>query len=51
MRSSDFQTDVCRTKKYGEQYLSQYLIGSEWRKIAKEKCLLEKTLGKRHKEI
>lgn len=23
MRSSDFQTDVCRTKKYGEQYLIQ----------------------------
>lgn len=28
MRSIDFETDVCGTKKYNEQYLSQYLIGS-----------------------
>lgn len=28
MRSIDFETDICRTKKYDEQYLSQYLIVS-----------------------
>lgn len=53
MRSSDFETNVCRTKKYGEQYLSQYSIGSMSgeKLLNQEKSLLKKPLDKRNKVV
>lgn len=49
MRSIDFETDICRTKKYDEQYLSQYLIVSTMsgKNLPKKKICWKKTLAER----
>lgn len=52
MRSSDSEIGVCRTKKYSEEYLSEFLIGSmSGEKLPKKKVCWKKTMGKIHKVV